>query len=89
MKTGRPQIRGGGRLSENSKDDREEILKLREENLRLREQRLQSATKTATSTKANTPTVTVKQVNEGFFSGCAGMIGIIFVLSMLLSQCSG
>jgi hypothetical protein len=68
--------------------DRDEILRLREENLRLREENLQ---KTAynTSNKADAHIVNVKQVNESFLSGCAGVIGMLFIIAFLLSKCGG
>ena len=66
-------------------NDREEVLRLREENLRLREKALRAST----SRKADPTVINVKQVNEGFFSGCAGFVGVVFVLSMIVSQCSG
>lgn len=66
-------------------DDREEMLRLREENLRLREKALRASS----ARKADPHVINVKQVNEGFFSGCAGLVGVVFVLSMILGKCSG
>ena len=34
-------------------------------------------------------TVNVKQVNEGCFSGCAGIFGVIFLLVVFLRNCGG
>jgi hypothetical protein len=69
-------------------NNREEILRLREENLRLREQNLRNQSSTSSS-KAHAHVVNVKQVNESFLSGCAGVIGMMFLIIMVVSQCSG
>jgi hypothetical protein len=69
-------------------DDKEELLRLREENLRLRAESLRKATHLS-STKTDAQIINVKQVNESALSGCAGVIGMIFLLGFLVSQCSG
>lgn len=74
-------MREGGVAS----NEREEILRLREENLRLREE----AQAAPSARKGDPHVINVNQVNEGFFSGCAGFVGVVFVLSMIVSQCSG
>lgn len=68
--------------------DREELLRLREENLRLREERLSKGSG-PTSPPPLPTTVHVKQVNEGCFSGCAGIIGLFFVIAIVLKACGG
>jgi hypothetical protein len=70
-----------------SDNNREEILRLREENLRLREQNLRNQSSTSSS-KTQAHVVNVKQVNESFLSGCAGVIGMMFLIIMVVSQCS-
>lgn len=81
-------------MSDSNQNDREEILRLREENLRLREQQLASRPQpqpqpTTTISKTDAQVVNVKQVNESALGGCAGLIGVFFVIVMLLGKCSG
>jgi hypothetical protein len=71
-----------------SDNNREEILRLREENLRLGEQNIRNQSSTSSS-KTQSHVVNVKQVNESFLSGCAGVIGMMFLIIMVVSQCSG
>lgn len=76
-------------MSGPSSNEREEILRLREENLRMRERELAARKSSYSSSKTDTQIVNVKQVNESFLSGCAGLIGVFFVIVTVLGKCSG
>lgn len=68
-------------------DDREELHRLREENLRLREERLKAQTRRISSDPP--PTIHVKQTNESCLSGCGGLLGLVFLVMMFITQCTG